>query len=70
MLHCPDTLLEWYALNQLSERETAFVETHYLACGECAAKTEEMVEFVATIRSVLRPDGRVPGVEKSLDAAR
>jgi hypothetical protein len=54
MLHCPDTLLEFYALNQLNDRETAFVETHYLACRECADKTEAMVHFVVTLRAVLR----------------
>lgn len=53
MPHCPDTLLEFYAMNRLSEREVASVEMHYFGCGACAAKAEQMVHFVETLRAVL-----------------
>ena len=48
----PETL-EQYALGQLAETDAATVEEHFLICGVCRDRLDQMESFIAAARIVL-----------------
>lgn len=48
----PETL-EQYALGQLAESEAATIEEHFLVCGLCRNRLEQIESFVAAARTAL-----------------
>jgi anti-sigma factor RsiW len=54
--HISEDLLELYSLGRLEEPQLAPVEEHLLICHDCLDRVEQMDEYVAALRAVLRKD--------------
>lgn len=60
--HLSDDQLERLLLGRLDSEETAQAEQHILTCQECAARLDDMREYVEAMRAALRKlskDGRI-----------
>ena len=51
--HASNDVLEQYAMDRLSEEETASLEEHLLVCAACQEQQREMDDYVRAMRQAL-----------------
>jgi anti-sigma factor ChrR (cupin superfamily) len=70
--HPTEEVLEQYLFGSLVDRESEQVEEHLLVCHSCIDSAEQLLSFVQSLRSTLKPKpntkARVAGRDQVLEA--
>lgn len=64
--HPSEEALERYLFGSLPESEVVGVEEHLLVCHSCISAAEQILAFIQSLRSTLRP--KKPKVRRAADA--
>jgi hypothetical protein len=56
--HPTEEVIERYLFGSLTEQDSELLEEHLLVCHSCIETAEQLLSFVQSLRSTLRPRGR------------